>query len=175
MPASEAGTPLDPRLGKSNREISLATSLEQRALCAAMATECRRRLDIISRRLDPPVYDTAEFAEAVKQLAIRHSKARIRILVMDPEPIIRQGHRLLDLAGKLPSFIELRVPSPENQNHNEAFMIADGVGYIHRPRADRYDGKANFHHPAVARELTRRFDELWQSAQLDPNLRKMVL
>ncbi len=175
MPTSDAGTPQDQRLGTSDREISVATSLEQRALCAAMASQCRRSLEIMSRRLDPPLYDTAEFAEALKQLAIRHRKARVRILVMDPEPIIRQGHRLLELAGRLSSFIELRVPSPEHQNCNEAFMIADGVGYIYRPLADRYDGKANFHHPAAARELTQRFDEIWEIAQLDPNLRKMVL
>lgn len=175
MPPSDAETPQDQRLGTSKREIPLATAQEHRALCVAMTSQCQRRLDIISRWLDPPIYDTAEFVEVVRQLAIRHRKARIRIVVMDPSTIIHQGHRLLDLAGRLPSFIELRVPSPEHQGFNEAFLIADGVGYVHRPLADRYAGKANFHHPAVARELSQRFDELWEAGQPDPNLRRMLL
>lgn len=175
MPPSEPSVPDDFRLGETHREIPLATAQDNRTLCLALTMQCRRRLEIVSRRLDPPIYDTAEFAEAVKSLALGHSKARIRLLVAESEALVHDGHRLLDLAGRLSSFIELRVPATDHRDFGEAFLIADGMGYVHRPLTDRYEGKANFHHRSVARELTRRFEELWATGEPDPNLRRMLL
>lgn len=174
---ASGGTPQfdDHRLGATDREIPLATAGEHRAIGLALARQCRRRLEIVSRSLDPRVYDSAELAEAVKQLAIGHRNARIRLLVADPEPLIHDGHRLLDLAGRLPSFIELRVLAVEDRDFNEAFLIADGSGYVHRSQAERYEGTANFNHRSKARELARRFDALWDMAEPDPNLRRMLL
>ena len=50
-----------------------------------MIKQSRYSLEIASRKLDPYVLNTTELAEAIKYLAIRNSRSKIRIIVFEPE------------------------------------------------------------------------------------------
>ena len=87
-------------LGKTEENLAVDTS-EQLALASlTMVKHTDRTLDIISRQLDPLIYDTAEFAETVKQLVLNNKRAKVRILAHEPAIIVRRGHRLVELAMK---------------------------------------------------------------------------
>jgi len=162
-------------LGQDREEFRISGRDELRAASLAMACQCRRSLEIISRQLDPAVYDSQAFSEALRQLALQSQYARIRILVLEPAALVSRGHRLLELAGRLSSFFELRVPGSEHQGLNEACLIADGIGAIHLPVADRYEGRGSFSDHQLAGELGRHFEEIWAKAQPDPNLRRLKI
>lgn len=162
-------------LGTSEREFETERAEELRGVLLELAQQTRRTLDLVSRHLDPPLYDHEEFVEAVKQLVLGSPRARVRLLILDPAPLVSQGHRLMPLAQRLSSYIELRVPAPEHREFNEAWLVADKDGYAHRRFSDRYEATCNFHDPRLATHLTNRFDELWQRAQPDPNLRRLHL
>ena len=123
-------------------EITLEGSDELREVALEMTLNCHRNLDIISRHLDPVIFDNQAFANAVKLIALNNRAARIRLLVMDVAPVISRGHRLLELASRLSSFITIRKPSRDYKHFNEAMLLADNNTYIHRRLADRYDGIA---------------------------------
>ena len=89
------------------------------------------------------------------------------------EAIRNADHRLLDLSSKLPSFIELRKISPEYKNFNKAMLIADEIGYLYRENANRYEGKINFNSPRECKNLLDKFDEMWETALIDKNLRRI--
>ncbi len=161
------------RLGESRGSIEVATREEAAAVALALAGQARRTLDIVSRHLDPWLYDQAAFVEAAKQLALGSRRALIRVLIQDVDPILRDGHRLVALAQRLPTFLQIRVPAPQFRDFNQAFLVADGVGYLHRELADRFEGKASFHDPAAARDLLRQFQPIWDAAEPDPNLRAL--
>jgi len=165
--------PEGPTLGVSGDEIALESSAQMRAIALAMARQCQGELDIASRQLDPAVYDTDAFVEAVKKLVLGSRYARVRILINSPEIVIKQGHRLVALALKLTSFIDIRTPAPEDQDSNQAMFIADRTGYIHQQLSDRYEGSADFSNRGRAGELLRSFDLLWEKAAPDPNLRRL--
>jgi hypothetical protein len=99
----------------------------------------------------------------------------VRLLVMDLRPLVTQGHRLLDLMDRVPSFIDLRAPAPQHRTFNEALLVADRLGYVHRQFADRYEGIASYADRRVAARLTARFEELWERALPDPNFRRLHL
>lgn len=161
------------RLGETAGLLAVVSRDEAAAVALALAGQTRRTLDIVSRHLDPRLYDNEEFAEAVKRLALGSRRALVRVLVQDVDPILRDGHRLVALAQRLPTFLHIRVPAPEHRGYNQAFLVADGVGYLHRELADRFEGKASFHDPAAARDLLRVFQPMWDAAQPDPNLRAL--
>ncbi len=163
------------KLGKSSDTVDLTTSEENREASLVMARQARLNIEIVSRHLDPAIYDQQDFVEAVKQLALSHQRARIRILVLDAEPLFKSGHRLLTLAGRISSFIELRSQNPQFKDLNQAYMAVDETGYIFRELSDRYEGVVNFNDPAQARYFTRNFDKMWEISVLDPNLRQMKL
>ena len=106
-------------------KMTLDTSEALREIALEMALNCRRTLDIVSRQLDPAIYDHAPFVEAVKQIALGNRLARIRFLVTDVAPIVARGHRLLELSARLPSFIFIRKPGREHKNFNEEMLLDD--------------------------------------------------
>ena len=176
-PGSMAGAVENPfeglRLGETPEVLPVSRSEDAQAAALALTRQARRTIEIMSRHLDPRLYDTAELAEAIKQLALGSHRAQVRILVQDVDPLLRDGHRLLALAQRLPTFIQIRVPAPPFREFNQAFLVADETGYLHRHFADRFEGDVCFHGPAAARELLRLFEPMWESAEPDPSLRAL--
>ncbi len=162
-------------LGESSGPMELTTSAESRELALVLARQASISVDIVSRHLDPAVYDQAPFLDAVKQLVLNQRMARVRMLVRDIQPILTGGHRLAALAARLSSFLEIRVPAEQHKDFNQAFMVVDGTGFIHRELADRYEGFADFANRGQASELQRKFEEMWSIATPDPNLRQMTI
>ena len=145
------------------------------AVAQDMVGQSRRTLDIASRTLDPGLYNTSAFAQAVRNLALHSRNSRIRLLVRDTTALVSHGHRLIELTQALSSFISVRRLAPEHREFNEAWLIADNTGYMRRPSADRYEGNADFADRRHAEELTRRFEAMWDCAEADPNLKRLHL
>jgi len=174
MPAADISTTFQKHtLGQTRVSIKLVTRGDHRQAMLRMVTQSRRTIDIVSRHLDPLIFNERDMVDAFKSL--RSRSVKIRILILDPSPLLQRVHRLVDLALRLTSFFELRIPPPEHRSCNESMLIADRKGYVHSLLSDRYEGVANFHAPDVATELLRRFDDLWQTALPDPNLRRLSL
>lgn len=162
-------------LGETDKEISLETSEQSRAASIQMINSCRRHLDIVSRDLDPCIYDTSEMLDAIKKLALRSRLSRVRIIILNPENLYSHGHRLLDLSERLSSFIEIRTPGKEHSNFNKSLLLTDDCGYIRRPHSDRFEGRANFSDRKTVSELRDEFDLLWEHGSQDPNFRQLSL
>ena len=165
----------DYRLGETNELLQLETRAENVQAASHMANQCQRSLFIISRKLDPAVFDTKAFTDATKYLALRHRRAQIRIIVFEPNTIVKRGHRLLELSGRLSSFIELRKAHYSFDNYNECLILADATGYIHRKNGELYESTLNFKDRRTSRHLLNKFTDMWELATLDPDLRKMTL
>ena len=52
-------------------------------------------------------------------------------------------------------------------------LIADEIGYLYRENANRYEGKINFNSPRECKNLLDKFDEMWETALIDKNLRRI--
>jgi hypothetical protein len=163
------------KLGEHDEGIAVSSSEENRQIALALATQANRTLEIVSRDLDPRVYANGDFVEAVKNIALKSRHSRIRIVVLDANAVVTRGHRLLELAARLSTFIEIRVPGQSHRDFNQAIYIADGAGVIHRLLSDRYDGVANFNDRSLAGELLRKFDNMWEHASGDPSMRRLRL
>jgi hypothetical protein len=163
------------RLGETDKVLQLEKRAENISVANHMANQCQRTLNIISRELDPLVFDTDEFADAVKYLALRHRRAKIQIIVFEPDTIIKRGHRLLDILGRLSSFIEIRKAHYSFSGFNECLMVADATGYIHRENGERFEGTANFKDLRLSKNLLIQFAEMWEQAAPDPNFRNMLM
>ena len=165
----------DQPAAEDNQPITIERSAQLAQVALDLVRRSRRTLAMTSRQLDPVVYDQTEFVEAVRQLALRSQHSRIRVIVNDPKSVASRGHRLLELARQLPTFIEIRRFGESHESFNEAWLLADDVGYIRRSHADRYNGIAVLRDRRTTRELLRQFDELWQAALPDAELRRLSL
>ncbi|HSS64906.1 MAG TPA: hypothetical protein VLS27_10750 [Gammaproteobacteria bacterium] len=163
----------DLKLGEDKEPVSVESGAEVRNASVSLVAQSRRTVEIVSRHLDPPVYDSSEFVDALRRFILDSSRSRVHIIVMDSRPILASGHRLLNLAQHLSSFVEIRRPGAKHADYNCAFMLADRTGSVFRPLADRFDGIVNFGDRRAALELGEIFEEIWTHAEPDPNLRRL--
>jgi len=161
------------RLGISDMDIDLSDRADTLHATDLMLEQTQDSVEIFSRALDPGLYDRQPFLDAIQQLCIRNRKARIRILVQEPRLPVNRGHRLIELGRRLSSSIEFRQPNPDYHRYNEAFLVADACGFIHRPLADLFEGTANFCNPVEAQRKLDFFTEVWERSESHPEFRRL--
>lgn len=157
---------------EDGRLDSLST---QRQAALELALGLRRELLIFSHDLDPLLLDREDWLEAVRQFVIRSRHTRARILVIDSTRAIREGHGLVRLAQRLSSHIAIHRAHPDDADNPDAFLVADGVGYLHRPNATRWEGSWARQSGAEARRLEKRFDTMWERSQPETEFRNLKL
>ncbi|HEY0635459.1 MAG TPA: hypothetical protein VGE00_08755 [Gammaproteobacteria bacterium] len=160
-------------LGITSGNIALRTIEQNRTTALALAQQAHHYLQIATRDMDALLYDNEPFIDALTALARRHAKSHIDILVWDSTAAVKQGHRLINLAQRLSSYVQIRKPSDEHAKYTEAFLVADGVGYMSRNLAERYEGIASFHAPLQARNLSQLFTTMWEKSLPDSQLRRL--
>lgn len=141
---------------------------------AALACQARRELTLLTPDLEPALYDQASFLESVRRLAIeRAGRLPVRILVLDVETAVRRSLRLIELARRLTSSIQIAVVPEELAGQCDAFLLVDNDGYCLRRRADPNRSLIDFADSATVRALRRGFDEIW--AQSSPPIELLRL
>lgn len=159
---------------EGNETYRVLNSLaDNRDASVAVAALAKRELALFSRDLESLLYDRLEFIGVVQALATRSRMSRIRIACIDPGPSVRAGHRLVALAQRFSSYIEVRRASKDHENLTDTFLVADDLALLYRPLCTRYEGYADLHAPMQAREKLRIFEDIWQQAEPDPEFRRL--
>jgi hypothetical protein len=162
-------------LGATNLPLEVGTREELQVATLTLLQQTRRTIEILSRELDPAIYDAADVVEAIKRMILANRYARVRAIVAEPQKIAQRGHRLVELAYVLSSFIELRTAAEQHRAFIEALLICDGCGYTYRQNWDRFDATVNFSDRRRSNLLQNQFEEMWALAEPDPNLRRLAL
>lgn len=162
-------------LGRDAGLLTLHDAQDHRLVCAHMVGQIHRELCLLSRDLDKKIYDQEAFFAGLKGLALRSRFSRIRILLQDPSRVMQRGHRLIELARRLTSSIEIRVPSPDWLDYPESFLLADQWGYVHCLLSTRYEAMADYHAPLLVQHLQSCFEEIWTTGQVSTEMRSLHL
>ncbi len=172
----EASLELDlPQLGETVDLFHLHQPEEHLIHAAGMLRQARRDMALYTVDLDPPVFDQPPFIEAFKALALRSRFSRLRILLADPTLVLQRGHRLIELAQRLPSVIEIRRPGEAYQDHLENFLLVDDCGYLHRKSLESHTGIACYHNRHRVNRLMAIFDDAWENATPERELARLHL
>lgn len=153
----------------------LSTRADMRAAATAICATAARKVSIMTRDLEPGIYDHPDFLEAVKKLILSRRFARVRVLISDPSRAIKNGNRLVTMGRRLNSFIEFRNVHEDYKEVPEAYCIADEVGIAYRLDANRWDGIADTYARNVATNYRRIFDEIWAASEYENEFRNMHL
>ena len=161
---------------KSRGVRQVLTSLEDvRAAVVDVARLANRSLSIFTHDLEPEIYDHDDFLETLKRFILARSFARVRVLIVDPNRVIKTGSRFVTMGRRLNSYIEFRDLKPPLRDHSEAFCIADEHALMYRARAESWEGMSDTYEPAVARIYLNKFDALWNACEMEPELRLLQL
>jgi len=153
----------------------LATVAEVRAAVVEVTGLATRTLSIFTHDLEPEIYDHDDFLETLKRFILARTFARVRVLIQDPNRVIKNGSRFVSMGRRLNSYIEFRNVRPEFQGHPEAFFIADEHALVYRARAESWEGMSDTHEPAVARIYLSKFETIWSACEIEPQLRQLQI
>jgi len=158
------------QLGESSDELRITTREECAALTIALAAQAQTEIYIFSEDLEPDLYNSNAFIDAVRHMLGNDTNAKVSILVHDISRVVQRGHKLIDLSRRASSRVELRKL---NTKYHHAFMVVDGVGMVDRRRAERFETVANFNDPSEARNLQRFFKSVWEKSGMSLEARAL--
>ena len=162
-------------LGVTNECIKIDSRQLNRDAVIKLVRSARDQIVIVSRYLDPTIFNNGTISQAIAQRARRASHTRIRILVHDTSPIVKNGHLMLELSQRISSKIEIRTICDDYAQFNQSFLVADGTGFMHNLKSDLYEGEVNFNDIERSKELVETFNEIWEISAQDTAIRRLCI
>ncbi|MGH8184539.1 MAG: GNAT family N-acetyltransferase [Rhodanobacteraceae bacterium] len=129
---------------------------------------------VLVRELHPLLLNDTACMVELRRLAISGRGASIRIIAQDLTRALQEGSRLLELAQRLSSVIEIRrTVEPADLAYTSAFMCVDSCGYLFRPLESEMVAVGSTYAPGRHAELMRLFEEVWARCESWPELRAL--
>ncbi len=163
------------QLGVDRDTIRLAGSDDVRAMAVELARQAQHTLLLHTHDMEARIYDRQPFIEAVSALVRRYPGACFDVLVQDTDRVVKEGHRLVELARRLGSSIQIRRCAEQYRHYCGTFLLADNAGYLYRPVSSRFDGLASFNNSAEVERLGKYFREVWEHSDTDMELRRLYV
>jgi len=144
-------------------------------LVLTLAQRAKRQICIIGPNIDTTLFDTAEFVECLKTLALSSPRAEIKIIVQTTKINVQRGHRVIPLAQHLTSSIHIRKPDSQHSDIQNILVLVDDFAYLKCPRASYYEGTACFYDRLEVQRLQSQFDNIWDHSTADLSIRRLHL
>jgi len=134
-----------------------------------------REVRIYSPLLDHTLFEDDRVLQALSAFARSGPPTTLRVLIHSSNLVVSRGHRLIELARRLTSKIQIRLVTAELCDDQRCFVIADQRAFFLMPDHHEYQGFSDQYDPVQSTQLADRFDYLWQRAELDPELRSLSI
>lgn len=144
-------------------------------LTTSMVSQASNKVRILSHHLNREIYDYEPIRDALSKLARAHSRSIVELLIVDEHSVVVSTPRLLELARRLPSSIQLKVINKAYPYDESAMVLVDRCGVIFQKEHSIVEGFANFNSPSRNKQLTEIFDNLWSHATESQELRQLRL
>ena len=166
--------PVTPNPETDEHRFALTRYSEYAAHVSAMTIRCGRKINIFSQDFDTEFLDNDQVSDALRTFVVENNRAaRVRLLIQRPENAIRQGHKLVELARKLTSFLEIRRPASQHAAIADAYLTFDNNSYLYRELGNRPEGSGCYQNSLRTLELNRKFDEIWAMSEPEPEFRRL--
>ena len=130
-----------------------------------VASRAERTIPILTPDLEPGLYDSEPFLEAVKRLVLAKSYSRVRALITDPAHAVRTGNKFVALSQRLNTCIEIRNLDQQYRGSiNDAFIIADDQRIFYRSDGRSSDGIVGSHEPEIVRQHLDQYRQPWDDS-----------
>ena len=160
----------------SHRELQAFSTPEQaRSHALALLQQAQRQLCLYSSDLEPWLYHHSSVQQACTSFLLANPKNQLRILLRDSSRAVKDGHRLLSLARRLPSNCKIRKLNPAYPNEEITFLLADQCGVLLRPDLAQFAGYALYQDPVRNRQRLNQFEQAWDTSISDADLRSFLL
>lgn len=148
---------------------------EALAALALYVTKPRRTLYLYSQHLDNSLFDNSDVIAGLSAFVRAAPPNQLKVLIHSSELAVARGHRLVELARRLESKVEIRLVPNDMASEERTFLCWDNKGFWLLPDYSNYSGQTNDADPVLASRLAGEFERTWQRSLSDPELRLLGL
>lgn len=143
-------------------ELSHLVMLQQAAI--ALLAQAKREILIVSPDFEQERFDNDDFIDALSAFARSSRYTTTRLLIANPSLAVTEGHRLIKLARKLSSLVEIRQLHEDdiNTSQPQAWLVADDIGLLRCTNRDPWQGSLLPKGTPYAQQARSRFLEWWE-------------
>jgi hypothetical protein len=131
---------------------------------------------LLTQKLEPELYNDKAIHQHLVSLATHNRKTDIRIIAHDTRNAASNGHYLIDLAQRLPTFAHIRcTETPAHKRFSESWLIVDKQHFLRIRNMARYEANFEVNNRLECKSLLETFVDIWEASQPDQNTRRLSL
>jgi hypothetical protein len=161
-------------------EESSSIALEGRDDCIECVKQLiglsQQQVCIICGNLDAILYNDKDIYDHLADITTKNRRAEIRIITHGTRVASQDGHFLINLSQKLPTFVKIRttITTPD-KNFSESWLIVDNNSFMRIRNPARYEGYYEIDNKLECRTYIDKFNEIWEASEADQNTRRLSL
>ena len=160
---------------KGNTRTLLASLADLNDKTIEFFSLCRQKLQIYTRNLDPRILNNREIEKIISRFVRSSRFARVEILITDERNLQGTDHRLVSLAQKYTSFVQIRVIPKDFHENYFGFYLIDGRAMIYRNNVERFESECHILPSSLIKQKAKYFDDVWQQSAPASQLRALNL
>lgn len=151
-----------------------------RSDCKQAATDlilaATERVFLLTQHLEPELYNEKLIHQHLTSLATHNRKTGIRIIAHDTRSASSNGHYLINLAQRLPTFAQIRCTvTPADKKFSESWLIVDNRHFLRIRNLARYETNLELNNRLKCKPSIETFTDIWEASQPDQNTRRLSL
>jgi hypothetical protein len=141
-----------------------------------LINRAQQRVYIVGQNLEADLYNHKSIYDHLTKMATENRKTDIRLISHDTRLATTNGHYLILLTQKLPTFAHIRTTvDPAHRKFRENWLIVDDMAFMRLKNPLRYEGYFETDNKLECRSLTTEFLDRWEASQSDLNTRRLSL
>lgn len=137
--------------------------------------QASRTVRIRSALLDPSLFDSLVFNEALSAFARKSRFSEVMILIDYPNIILQRGGPTLNLARRLSDKITFRHYFDAADEQRDSLILTDQQGILVKPASSDSTGYFSLTDKVASKELNEQFLRDWQLSPLARELRQLAI
>ncbi|PHS15664.1 MAG: hypothetical protein COA86_13355 [Kangiella sp.] len=137
--------------------------------------QSKRLIQIYSFSLDKRILNNREIELTMTKLLRTSRYAKIQCLIYDEKELQGFDHRIVSLAQRFTSFIEIRVIPEDLKNTNAGYYIVDKQFMIYRSNRENYEALLFKQRQIEVKDKIKHFEDVWQQSRPASFLRALHL
>lgn len=156
---------VDFSLGSPSPALSLTSPAQVDEIIKLIFYQAKHRLHIRATRLEYSFFKSEDLSSSLTALIRSDVHNTVRFLIDDVFDLFNSHTRLVQLARRFSSYIEIHKAPEDYGQISGFFIVADQMGYVHQRSGHFYPVRAEAYAPAQARRLEHRFDHDWSRSE----------
>lgn len=135
----------------------------------------KQSVKIYSQGLDPRILNNREIEKYLTAFVKKSRASKIQLLIYNEQLMRGIDHRLVSLAQKFTSYVDIKVVPRDYHENPFGFYLVDNRHMIYRSNVERYEAEQLTVPNFLIKEKTKLFDSIWQSSTPASFLRALHL